>query len=520
MMHGIIFPESPKNNSFKEFTEEEAISDIFHQNIEHMEIQDEISLDSLYFLKKSPKKDLIPEKSLEEQNQNKTQNDKPLIILDDYESFYSLFAEEKEMKDLDPERDSCRNPNFLVNIDYEKKLAFTPIEDEKILNIENLSPKIKNDSKKIVEIAQEKIEYKKEEKNKNKIDENIPKTNTKKRRHRNITPQKFISVNTKDKCFPFTTGKGINTLPKIFAESSPPGDPQKNYVNSQITQDSFSLSRQGFNPPNDPNGDAGSEIEFFKNEEKKGSNQGDKKEEYKDEKSNEEFSNYNEQINNLSENFLFKFTTKKYFVAPNGKKKRVKKKRKFKPDDIRKKIKARFHKTIKNIINENLKKAGSKELFDFLPQCFIGNVSKKTNSRCFELTYKELLSTNFLIELNKEDYRNSKVDQNKYLKNIRVLNYLEKNPEICKRSGFDLIQDRKYKDLLRIYFTSAQFENSLIQLKAEKESPEYIQEYIHRAKSYVSFYSNVKYTNDKKNETEEGKEDEDEVEKEEEEKDN
>ena len=239
-----------------------------------------------------------------------------------------------------------------------------------------------------------------------------------------------------------------------------------------------------------------------------------------DEKSNEEFSNYNEQINNLSENFLFKFTTKKYFVAPNGKKKRVKKKRKFKPDDIRKKIKARFHKTIKNIINENLKKAGSKELFDFLPQCFIGNVSKKTNSRCFELTYKELLSTNFLIELNKEDYRNSKVDQNKYLKNIRVLNYLEKNPEICKRSGFDLIQDRKYKDLLRIYFTSAQFENSLIQLKAEKESPEYIQEYIHRAKSYVSFYSNVKYTNDKKNETEEGKEDEDEVEKEEEEKDN
>ena len=29
--------------------------------------------------------------------------------------------------------------------------------------------------------------------------------------------------------------------------------------------------------------------------------------------------------------------------------------RKFKPDDIRKKIKARFHKTIKNAINEFLK---------------------------------------------------------------------------------------------------------------------------------------------------------------------
>ena len=200
-------------------------------------------------------------------------------------------------------------------------------------------------------------------------------------------------------------------------------------------------------------------------------------------------------------------------MAPNGKKKRVKKKRKFKPDDIRKKIKARFHKTIKNIINENLKKAGSKELFDFLPQCFIGNVSKKTNSKCFELTYKELLSTNFLIELHKEDYRNSKVDQNKYKKNVKVLDYLEQNPDICKRSGFDLIKDRKYKDLLNIYFTSAQFENSLIQLKAEKESPEYIQEYINRAKNYVSFYSNVKKGDNKKGMYENDEEDNEEDEK-------
>ena len=31
----------------------------------------------------------------------------------------------------------------------------------------------------------------------------------------------------------------------------------------------------------------------------------------------------------------------------------------------------------KNIINENLKKAGSNELFSFIPQFFIGNISKK-----------------------------------------------------------------------------------------------------------------------------------------------
>lgn len=44
---------------------------------------------------------------------------------------------------------------------------------------------------------------------------------------------------------------------------------------------------------------------------------------------------------------------------------RLKHKRKYKADDIRKKIKARFHKSIKNIINENLRKAGSKKLFTF-----------------------------------------------------------------------------------------------------------------------------------------------------------
>ena len=56
-------------------------------------------------------------------------------------------------------------------------------------------------------------------------------------------------------------------------------------------------------------------------------------------------------------------------------------KRKYKPDDIRKKIKARFHKAIKNIINENLKKAGSKYYFSFLPQIFISSISRKKTTK-------------------------------------------------------------------------------------------------------------------------------------------
>ena len=78
------------------------------------------------------------------------------------------------------------------------------------------------------------------------------------------------------------------------------------------------------------------------------------------------------------------FRTNKYITDSEGNKKREKKARKYKPDDIRKKIKVRFHKKIKNILNENLKKAGSQKLFSFLPQLFMGNISKKLKLSIYE----------------------------------------------------------------------------------------------------------------------------------------
>ena len=185
----------------------------------------------------------------------------------------------------------------------------------------------------------------------------------------------------------------------------------------------------------------------------------------------------------------FKFKTTNYYFDEKGRKKKLKKKRKFKPDDIRKKIKSRFHKTIKNIINENLKKAGSQKLFDFLPQCFVCNISKKANQEVLNLTYKELLEKDFLSNIDESKYKNKSVDLQKYQRNKEVLRYLEENPEICKKSGFDIIQNRKYSDILDIYFLSDQFDNSLKQLENEKESKEYISEYIIRAKNYVKFFS-------------------------------
>ena len=105
------------------------------------------------------------------------------------------------------------------------------------------------------------------------------------------------------------------------------------------------------------------------------------------------------------------------------------KQRKYKPDDIRKKIKTRFHKTIKNIINENLKIAGSNQFFDFLPQSFISNISRDKNKNIMNLTYKQLLEKDFISDC-KIDPHQLIVDKVKYERNLKVLKYLEQNPEI------------------------------------------------------------------------------------------
>ena len=170
---------------------------------------------------------------------------------------------------------------------------------------------------------------------------------------------------------------------------------------------------------------------------------------------------------------------------------KLKNKRKYKPDDIRKKIKARFHKSIKNIINDNLKKAGSKYLFSFFPQVFISSIAREANHRIFNLTYRELLEKDFISEIDEKKYKNKKVDLFKYNNNLRVLKYLDNNPDICKKSGFDIISNMKYSDLLKEYFISDEFDNAIIKLRKENEDEYYINEYVNKAKNYVNFFSEL-----------------------------
>ena len=490
-MHISVSPNPYVDNS-----SEDAFSQIFSPNTIPMEGIDDITHDNLYFYKEIKKL-----------------NTKKTTTLEDFDQFYKKFTEIEEVNEI--EAANYEKPSFSINISKEK--IFSTFENEKYVNIINNdndivklfnkkwtnSDKIENQEKNYkddknnktkdcttanfcidIEICEEKensinkIETEKNNKEKNGVSENknIEDMNN----NNTLTLDKAKGAKIKkqeENFFPFSPGKGIIQCFKICDGSTSSYNQivNINSLSSQEYDNSLNKGDKNILAPNPINDNESS----INNEEKN----------ITDNNNDEDNSVYTEQIDNGNDNMLFRFTTKKYFINSNGKKRRIKKKRKYKSDDIRKKIKSRFHKTFKNIINNNLKKAGSKKLFDFLPQCFIGNVSKKTNFYCLELTFKEILLTDFISEYS-DKYPNKNVDYKKYEKNKEVIQYLEKHPEISKKSGFDIIKNKKYKDLLNIYFNSSEFEDSVFRLKNENETNDYIQEYVLKAKNYVKFYSN------------------------------
>ena len=464
MINDSFILQSPKDNYNEDYLDdEEAIFNIFQSTFDKKDMQDDIDMD-LYYFNNANSKNLVPGK----ESNNLISNENGLLLIDDYEAVYDNFVGMKDPNMIKPEESIPNKPLFDFDLNNNQNKFKSPVNKEKeemiVIEIQN---EFNKDKTKDLSIKPLELNEK----------------NKKQKRHRRKKNCREI-VGTEDKCFPFTTGKGIISFSNI----------NEDFILSNTCCNSspsdISRTCQSLSSKKEISGAQDKNMRISKN-------------------NNEEISSYTEQISN-SNDFDFIFGTKMYYISSDGKKKRVKKKRKYKPDDIRKKIKVRFHKTLKNIINQNLKKVCSKEFFDFLPQCFIGNVSKKTNTKFLELTLKELFSTDFLKELNKEDYRNSKVDYKKYKKNKEVLKYLEENPDISERSGFDVIKDKKYKDILKAYFSSSQFEESVYQLKEENENPEYIREYIKKAKTYISFYCNVKYKDVDEDEDENEEEDEEE----------
>ena len=172
----------------------------------------------------------------------------------------------------------------------------------------------------------------------------------------------------------------------------------------------------------------------------------------------------------------------------SSKKHRKKKKniqqRKQNADNIRKKIKARFLKSLRNEINKKLKKAGSKHIFSFLPQSFIINISKEKNKEILNLTFKEILNKNFCNGI-----KERKADMKKYEYNLFVLNYLENNKEISEKSNFNAIKNMKYSKIFSEYLKSKEFGQEISTLKQEKENDKYIKDYIIMARNLLSFFN-------------------------------
>ena len=455
MNQKFYFLESPKQKQ-EDFIEEEILKNIFPLQSQKIDDNDDINLDKLYYINGSLNQ-IRPAQNELENNKNDLDAD---LLIDDYEAAFNKL--ESNQNDKISNILNCYNYNNNAIVSYEKEDYNIPFFIKNVVSENNYFSPINNENNELI-VKIEEINQKDKNKNSEKFSNLIKakkniiqklKINTKtqissiQKKPRKRGPYKkkekaVEKISTENKFFPFSTGKGVFNNFNIDASA---------YEENEINEEE-------------------KEFDLEKNIDK-----------------NEENVYSNEQINSINYNSLFKFKAKKYFILTNGKKKRMKKKRKFKPDDIRKKIKARFHKIIKNIINENLKKAGSKEFFDFLPQSFIGNVSKRLNYNVMDFTYKDILSTNFNSE-KKNDSPNIKVDNTKFIRNQKVLKYLEVNPEISKRAGFDIVQNMKYKDLLNLYFNSAQFENSIIQLKAENECDQYIEEYIYRAKTYLKFFN-------------------------------
>ena len=157
----------------------------------------------------------------------------------------------------------------------------------------------------------------------------------------------------------------------------------------------------------------------------------------------------------------------------------------IRPDNIRKKIKSSFHKNIIKIINNKIKKAYSdknikKNFFNNLPQSFIRNINRSENQIKMDKTFEQLL-------VNWDDKKNKK-----------IIKFLDENNEISEKSNWNLIKNKTYKDLLKAFFLSEEFEKSIIALKTKAEkskkkeknvSPQYIENYINIALKYIDFFS-------------------------------
>lgn len=153
--------------------------------------------------------------------------------------------------------------------------------------------------------------------------------------------------------------------------------------------------------------------------------------------------------------------------------------RKLKPDSLRKKIKARFHKKIKQIINNKLKELGSKFYFDSLPQSFITNINIEFNRPLLNIPMRELFQKSFGFKAK---------DREKINYNIKVIQYLERNPNINNDDFISKFLESTYERIIKTYMSGTYLLQDIERLEKEGENSDYINRYTFVAMNWIEFY--------------------------------
>ena len=157
--------------------------------------------------------------------------------------------------------------------------------------------------------------------------------------------------------------------------------------------------------------------------------------------------------------------------------------RKYNSDNIIKKIKTKYHKILKIQTNKKLKNVGSKKFFKNLPQVFITNLKKEEIRSILNKTYKDILTNNF-IEWKKPGSKGK--NNNNYLYNKSVLEYLEKNKNRFKELNYNMF-NMTYSQLYNEYLESVEFEEEIANL-TKKETLKYTKNYILKAINFINYF--------------------------------
>ena len=168
-----------------------------------------------------------------------------------------------------------------------------------------------------------------------------------------------------------------------------------------------------------------------------------------------------------------------------SKRSKKKQKRKYNSDNIRRKIKSRFHKSLKNILNKMLKYSGSKYFFDYLPQSFITNVTKAGNKNILNMTLEDFFSKDFSEFETNDTEKNSE----KWTAGKNVIKNIENEDEnIKEKSNFNIYKKMKYYQIYNEYLNSKEFEEDIIKIEV-KEGEEYTKQYINLAYHLIDYFS-------------------------------